>query len=126
MAAGQFLGQRGSFIYTSDTGEQYIIEMDATIGAITELGLVAANQTNAGTLTSPPKRLTLRYVNWTGICDGRAVAKRLVANASGVAYSSGSSTPLDIGGSSDGRVTGRVGEKFTFSNLPSAPTGGTP
>ena len=48
MAEGQFLGPRAAYLYVSDSGEQFVVRLDATLGDLPGIGLVRATTGNAG------------------------------------------------------------------------------
>lgn len=118
MAAGQYLGRRGVFLYDGDDGNNYLISLDATLGNIAEVGLTEVDATSGAGIPKLPKDIQPRYVNWQGVCDGATVRKRLVCGQASTAYSAGTTTAFDIGGSTGGSTTSRVGERETFLRLP--------
>lgn len=128
MAEGQFTGKRAYYIYTAEGGRQFLIQTDKTLGDIANNGLVAANKTNAANIGFPPKRFQPRGVHWQGELNDSPVRKFIICGTSAASlYASVASVALTIDGVSGG-TTGRRGEKFSFVNLPDAPTegGGTP
>lgn len=114
MAEGQFTGTRSQYVYTSDSGADFILTLDDTNAQITGTGLVAFDPANPGTATPAPRRFTPRAIYWQGTLSGRQVRKRLVCGTTAAAlYATGVSTALQIGDAM-GATTGRVGEQLTF------------
>ena len=122
MAEGQFLGSKGVYVYTDDSGVQYLIRMDKTLAAIPALGMQAAVDAD---LTKPtlPKGFSTRKVLWEGLCDGIKRRKTLTANNTSTAYLAPGSTQFDISDSTQGATTGRVGEKKSYLRLDTATSG---
>lgn len=122
MPEGQFLGSKGVYVYTDDSGVGYLIRMDKTLAAIPELGMVQAVD---GDLTKPtlPKGFSTRKVLWEGLCEGIKRRKTLTANNTSTAYLAAGSTQFDISGSTQGATTGRVGEKKSYLRLDTATAG---
>lgn len=116
MAEGSYTGTKGIYLYEDDNAVSYLVRRDNTLAAVPEAGLTAAADAD---LTKPelPSRLQMRYVNWTGTCDGREVSKKLYCNIDSPAYAAAGATPFNIDGSTDGSTTGRVGEKKSFLRL---------
>lgn len=114
MPEGQFTGARAAYEYISDTGNTYLLTLDATLGGIAGCDLTAA--TTATTATTAPKGLKPRIIYWQGTLNNKIVRKKLVANASGSLYSD-TSQALTIDGVV-GSTTGRRGEKSSFLRLP--------
>lgn len=114
---GQFTGVRASYIYVSDNNTEYLVTLDKTNGDIPELGLTAADSSDAG-LPSLPRRFTKRAVFWEGELNGTQKRKTLTCNSNGSAYADTAQT-LTIDGVA-GKITGRRGEALTFPNLPAA------
>lgn len=117
MPEGQFSGTRSTYVYESDNGTDYNITLDETLGSIPGTGLPIATTANSG--AEKPGRLIPRVVFWQGELDGRIVRKEIVCNATGTLYSD-TSQELVIDGVT-GFLTGRRGEKFTFTRLQAAP-----
>lgn len=126
MAEGQFLGSKSVYVYTDDSDVEYLIRMDITLASLTQLGMVPAVDADLGKPTLP-KGFSTRKVLWEGICDGVKRRKTLTANKTAEAYLATGSTAFDIGGSTQGATTGRVGEKKSYLRLSSSVAGpGTP
>lgn len=102
--AGNRIGPRGWFNYTSDTDETYAIFTDVDLA--TAGGLTAAT---AGT-TEKPRRLQCRYLVLKSTV-GTRTTKRLIVNADNALYSDGGSIVVE---GESFVVTGRVGEQYTF------------
>lgn len=114
MPEGQFTGQRGSYVYTNDEGNTYLLTLDQTLGDIVGNGLVAATSTTVA--GGPPARFKPRVVFWQGTLNGREVRKSIVCNSDGSLYTDVSQA-LTIDGVA-GVTTGRRGEKLTYVRLP--------
>jgi len=119
MAEGSYLGSKGIYLYEDDNAVSYLVRRDDTLASVPEAGLTPAADAD---LTKPelPKRLKMRYVNWTGKCDGVEVSKILYCNIDSPAYAALGATTFNIDGSTDGSSTGRVGEKKSFLRLKGA------
>lgn len=109
------LGERGWYVYTSDTGTQY--------GYLTDVDLATAMGATAMTAGLPnlPRRFKPRVIFWEGEDDdGTVVRKEVIAPATtSTGYNSNASVALTIDGTA-GTVTGRRGEKMSFPRLASA------
>jgi hypothetical protein len=106
--AGNTLGARGRYAYTSDTGEVYNITTDVDLA--TAAGLPAAT---AGTGSAKPTSLDLRKVFCQATIAGRIVRKALTVNADSALYDTDASATVTI----DTVVfttTGRKGESLSF------------
>lgn len=106
--AGNTLGPRGKYAYTSDTGEVYNITTDVDLA--TAAGLPAST---AGVGSAKPTSLSLRVVFCQATIGGRLVRKSLPVNADSPLYDTDASTTVTI----DGTVfttTGRKGESYSF------------
>lgn len=106
--AGNTLGPRGKFAYTSDTGEIYNIVTDANLGAAAGLPVATS-----GTGQRKPTGFTLRGVYCEGVVDGNKVRKRLPVNVDSPLYATDSSTTVTIDGTTF-TTTGRQGEAVSF------------
>ena len=114
MAEGQYTGQRGKFVYTSDTGEQYVLTMDATLAAIAGTGLTVYDPTGAEKLPGKPSRFKPRVVFWQGVLNNRTVRKQVICGTTdGALFSADGSGALAIDGV-NGITTGRRGERITY------------
>lgn len=113
MAEGQFSGIRRKFIYTSDTGEQYVLTTDVTLAQVPGCGLVA--YAGLGEQLPPkPARFKPRVVHWQGVLDGRMVRKRVICGTGDSAlYAAQGAGALTIDGV-NGITTGRRGERLTY------------
>lgn len=113
MPEGQYTGQRGKYVYTSDDGRTYVLTMDATL-VLSNSGLTVFDPANPGSAQNKPMRFRPRGVYWEGDLNGRPVRKRLIAGtaASGL-FSAASSQAITIDGVA-GNTTGRVGERLTY------------
>lgn len=116
MAEGQFLGPRAAYLYVSDSGEQFVVRLDATLGDLPGIGLVRATTGNAGGATGKPVGMELRGVHWQGELNGRVVRKFLVCAATGAYYEGNVSQSVTIDGVA-GVTTGKRGERQSFIKL---------
>jgi hypothetical protein len=123
MPEGQFTGERGVYLYTSDGDNVYLVQTDKTLGDLTETGLVAATTGNVGDASSMPKRFKPRVVYWQGELDGKQVRKKLVVNRNSDLVSATTPTAITIDGVA-GTTTGRRGEQISFLSLPTGGDGG--
>lgn len=119
MAEGSFLGKKGIYLYEDDSGVSYLVRRDNTLANIPEAGLAPAADADLGK-PELPKRLKMRYVNWSGLCDGEPVSKVLYCNIDSPAYVAVGASVFNIDGSTEGSTTGRVGEKKSFLRLSGA------
>lgn len=106
--AGNTLGARGKYAYTSDTGEVYNITTDVDLA--TAAGLPAAT---SGTGSAKPAGLSLRRVFCQATIGGKIARKALVVNADSALYDTDASGTVTI----DTVVfttTGRKGESLSF------------
>jgi len=108
--AGNSLGPRKPYVYTTDDGKTTILLLDETIASLTGTGLVPyTNQTPDLPATY---RFTPRIVYWEA--DDKSIRKRVTCGTvSAAIYAKTVSTALTIDGTA-GRITGRVGEKLSF------------
>lgn len=116
MPEGQYSGIRKTYEYTADDGNIYLLKLDETLGDLTECALSAA--TTATTGTAKPLSFKPRIVYWQGTLNGRTVRKSLVCDPDATIYQSNTSQAVTIDGVA-GFTTGRRGEKFSFTILPS-------
>jgi pectate lyase len=124
MPEGQYTGQRQSYIYETDSGEAYVLLLDATLGGLNGTGLVVATAANAAGATPAPKRFKPRVVFWQGTLGTRTVRKQVVCGTvDATLYARDVSQALTIDGA-QGSTTGRKGEKLTFVKLGAAADGG--
>lgn len=106
--AGNTLGPRGRYAYTSDTGEVYNITTDVDLA--TAAGLSASTP---GTGSAKPTQLSLRKVFCQATIAGQIVRKALTVNADSALYDTDAASTVTI----DGTVfttTGRKGESLSF------------
>ena len=115
MPEGQYSGQKCTYEYTTDLNATYLIVLDATLGDLTDNGMVLATETTTG--VPAPSRFEPRQVFWVGTLNGRPVRKRIICgDANAPLYATDVSQNLTIDGVA-GRTTGRKGEKLTFVNI---------
>lgn len=105
--AGNRLGPRGVFLYTSDTGTEYRIETDASLGAASALPVAAS-----GDGSPPPRRFSPRGV-WCKSVAGDPTTRFVPCNVDFAAYATSTPTSVTIDGEQF-TSTGRVGERLTF------------
>ena len=113
MPEGQFLGQKDSYVYTSDNGTQFAIQRDRSLilGASTGLSLYDASAPFAFPL---PRRFKPRGVYWEGNLDTRVVRKFIICwTLDSTLYATDSSVALTIDGV-PGRTSGKRGEQTNF------------
>lgn len=108
--AGNSLGPRKAYIYTTDDGKTVVLLLDETIASLTGTGLVPyTNQ-----VPDMPKayRFTPRVVYWEA--EDRSIRKRITCGTtSSTIYAKTISASLTIDGIA-GFTTGRVGEKVSY------------
>lgn len=103
-------GKLAKFTYTSDTDVQYIIRMDATNGAAVNNTAAAANA-----VVNKPGALTLRYLLAEQTDDPTVRRKIPITQNGNPLYRNGGNITLQtVGGDKTFRITGRVGEKYSF------------
>lgn len=113
MPEGQFLGQKDSYVYTSDNGTQFAIQRDRSLvlGESTGLSLYSVGDPFAFPL---PRRFKPRGVFWEGNLNGRKVRKFLICgNLNATLYATDSSSELTIDGVV-GVTTGKRGEQINY------------
>lgn len=119
MAEGQFSGRRRPYLYTSDSGEVFLLLKDETVGDIAGSGLVRATTANIGNASAVPKRFEPRGVYWQGELNNRVVRKFITCAATGTLYVGNVPQALTIDGVA-GSTTGKRGEQLTFVSIPTA------
>lgn len=119
MAEGQYSGVRRPYLYTSDSGEVFLLSKDETLGDLAGTGLTRATTGNVGNATPVPKRFEPRGVYWQGELGGRVVRKFLVCAADGTLYVGNTPQAVTIDGVA-GSTTGKRGERLTFVTIPPA------
>lgn len=117
MAEGQYSGRRRPYLYTSDSGEVFLLQKDETLGDLVGTGLTRATTGNVGNASPVPKRFEPRGVFWQGILGDRVVRKFLVCNATGTLYAGNTPQAVNIDGVV-GSTTGKRGEQQTFVAIP--------
>lgn len=111
MPEGQFTGSRAKYEYEADDGTLYKLNLDATLGSVTDNGLAFLPATS--TAIPKPTGFRPRVVFWQGELNGVIKRKEIVCNPAGALYATDKSTALTIDGVA-GNTTGRRGEKLTF------------
>lgn len=114
MPVGQFTGTRGRYVYTSDTGADYILELDDTLAALSTT-LTAFDPANPGTAIAAPRRFSPRGVYWQGTAAGFENKRKfvVVGDTTDPLYDTTVRGSLTIDGAA-GVTTGRRGERLTF------------
>lgn len=126
MTQGQFTGPRGSFLYTSDAGKQYVLTLDNTLGTVVGNGLTPATTSNANAAQSKPQRFKPRGVHWQSTDALQPGRKFLVCgSALSALYAEDVSVEVTID-NVVGVTTGRRGEQFSFPKLSSVSIVPTP
>lgn len=115
MPEGQFTGSRASYVYTSDTGALYVLQLDETLGDLTGVDLDAFDPGSPGAATPKPTRFSPRGVYWQATATGfEGKRKFLVCGTTDATlYDSNVRQTLTIDGVA-GTTTGRRGEKLSF------------
>lgn len=106
--AGNTLGNRAYYVYTSDTGVAYNLLTDTDLA--TAAGLPQALSGNP----RPPTGFQARGVYLEATIDGAIRRKFLKCNADSAAYNSDVGTNVTIDGTIF-RTTGRKGESLSFA-----------
>lgn len=121
MPEGQFTGERKTYLYTPDSGDNiYLITTDATLGDLAAAGLTEATTANVGTAQPAPKRFKPRVVFWQGELNGNRVRKSIICGTvDATLYDSDSPQALTIDGVA-GSTTGRRGERLSFLSVATA------
>lgn len=120
MPEGQFLGKKGSYIYTADSGALYVLQRDQTLATVTGADLPPAT-VNSDNLTATPRGLKYRGVFWQAELNGRIVRKFIICGSVlSPLYEKDVSSPLTIDGV-EGSTTGKKGEAVSFIRLAQAP-----
>lgn len=114
MAEGQFSGPRSKYVYTDDTGKDYILRLDNTLAALSTT-LTAFDPANPGTATKKPDGFKPRGVYWLATATGYEGRKKFIVCGDGTdtLYNTTIGATLTIDGIA-GRTTGRRGEQLTF------------
>lgn len=107
--AGNTLGARRYYAYTSDTGETYTVLTDKDLGDAAGLTESTANPTL-------PRRFKPRGVYAEAIIGGVKRRKFLICDATSILFEDTSQTfTIDT---TQFRTTGRKGESFSFGSNP--------
>lgn len=106
----ELAGILAKYKYTTDTGSEYIIRMDGSNGSA--IGNPAVGESE---VVSKPGPLTLRYVLLEQVSNPAIRRKIVICSTGNQFYRVGGNVNLEtIAGTVAFRVTGRVGEKFSF------------
>lgn len=118
------LNSRAWFVYRSDDGNDYLVQLDASNGDVAGAGLARAVSPANDATPQLPRRLRPRFVWAENISNGGR--RRIVCGQPDAAlFQDGGTVTLDEVGDADGApytCTGAVGEKRVFGLLPT----GTP
>lgn len=101
------LGPRGRYVYTTDTGRDFVVETDVDLAAAA--GLSAATSPEPDRL---PSNINPRVVFVQAVVGGRTLRKNLVVNAGSPLFTD-SRKAVTIDGTA-GTTTGRKGESVSF------------
>lgn len=119
MPEGQYSGDRAKYVYTSDDGTKYKLNLDVTLASVTTSGENAAGtELSADTPDSgavnKPTNFKPRVVHWQGTLNGAVKRKSIVCGSptSGM-YASKTAQLMTIDGVV-GVITGRRGEQLTY------------
>ena len=114
MPVGQFTGTRSKYVYTTDTDDEYILELDDTLATLSP-GLTAFNPASPGDATPAPRRFKPRGVHWQGTAAGFEKKRKFIicGKTDDALYDTTTSSTLTIDGAA-GKTTGRRGETLTF------------
>lgn len=113
----QFLGDRATYIYTDDAGQEYYTYRDASLH---EQAGTLSTEYNDEDIPGLPRNLEPRVVFWQDE-DGRR--KTIPCDADFDGYTSNQKTSLEIDGFS-GQIVGRRGEKYNYAGLASETSDG--
>lgn len=115
MPEGQFTGTRSSFVYTSDTGALYVLQLDDTLGGLAGADLDVFDPASPGAATPKPTRFSPRGVYWQGTATGFETKRKFLVCGTTAAtlYDSSVRQALTIDGVA-GITTGRRGEQMSF------------
>lgn len=120
MPEGQFLGKKGSYIYTADSGALYVLRRDQTLATLPGVDLPPAT-VNSDNLQATPQGIKYRGVYWQSELNGRLVRKFIICGSVlSTLYEKDVSTDLTIDGVA-GYTTGKKGEAVSFTRLALAP-----
>jgi hypothetical protein len=122
MPEGQFSGERRTYLYTTDDGQEiYLLLLDRTLAELAGTGLLVANTVTATAASPKPQRFEPRVVFWQGEIGGRTVRKQLVCGTvSSALYALNTSRDLIVD-QIPGSTTGKKGERLSFPKLEPAP-----
>lgn len=106
----EMAGKLQKYTYTTDTGAQFTIRMD-----VTNATAVQNTVANQSTIVNKPGALSLRYILLEQSDDPTVRRKIFITNSSLGLYQNGGTVSLQtVTGEKLFRVTGRVGEKYSF------------
>ena len=114
MGLGQFSGSKDKYVYTSDSGKNYILTLDTDL-VIVGSGLIPYDPVTNATATSPPKGFRPRVVFWQATAVGfEGKRKSLIAGVpADDLYSLDAPQTFTIDGVA-GTTTGKKGERLSF------------
>lgn len=110
IGVNEMAGTLGKYNYVADNGTTYVMLMDASNA--TAVGNAAAA---ADAVVSVPSRLKLRYILAQQTDNAKVRRKVPIGAVNNTRYINGGSIDLEtVAGTKTFRITGRVGEKFSF------------
>lgn len=112
MPEGQFQGDRAKYVYVSDDGRSYRLNLDVTLATLAGTGLVADTETSGA--TNKPTNFKPRVVFWQGTLNQLLRRKELICGTNDAPlFASPTSQLLTVDGVV-GVITGRRGETLTY------------
>lgn len=115
MTTSQFLGSRSRYVYSSDSGQDYILTVDDTLAALSTT-LTPFDPQQPGTAIPAPRRFSPRGVYWQATAAGENLGARkfiIMGDVSDNRYARTTRESFAISGVA-GVSTGRRGEQLTF------------
>lgn len=116
--AGNVLGERRTFVYTSETGQQFNMELDNSVGA----GVgnpYSSDATLPGLSASAKRPIRPRYINVEDVATGNIKKRIVICNPTNAFYQ-GTDTTLTINGT-EFVVTSSRGEDRARYKVEAAP-----
>lgn len=119
MPEGQYSGDRAKYVYTSDDGTLYRLNLDVTLATVqtsgdTPAGTELVPDTPGSGAVNKPTNFKPRVVHWQGTLDGAPKRKSIICGkpTTGM-YASKTAQLMEIDGVV-GVITGRRGEQLTY------------
>lgn len=116
MPEGQFLGNRGRYVYTDDAGAKILLTLDNTLVMVNS-GLEVYDPENppAGCISAPGPRFKERVVFWEGTEAGFAGKRKELISGTNNSGLYATNLPVQITlDQVTGITTGRRGERRSF------------